>query len=269
MCSSDLIGTFFNNIYYVVIGKYFAPADLGQYTRAELFRNLPSQSISEIATSVGYPVLSKVQNDPIQLKAGFRRIITSTFFIVAMLMFGLAASADSMVITLVGIQWKQSVIYLQLLCITGLLYPLNSINVNLLNVVGRSDLYMKKQLILQILTIPVILVGVKYGIIAMIIGINVNGIIGLLIYSNAAYKFSGYSIKDQIYDITPTIIIGGIMGLIVFLTGYFSHMQPPVTMFVQVSVGLTLVLVLSILFKNKEFDFIMAIIISKLNKAHR
>jgi O-antigen/teichoic acid export membrane protein len=143
---SGLIGTFFNNIYYIVIGKYFSAGDLGYYTRAELFKNLTSQNITDISKSVAYPILSKLQNDPVGLKEGFRKILTTTFFVVAILMFGLASIAPSLVITLVGEQWDQSIIYLQMLCFVGLMYPLNSININFLNVVGRSDLYLNSVL---------------------------------------------------------------------------------------------------------------------------
>jgi O-antigen/teichoic acid export membrane protein len=90
-------------------------------------------------------------------------MITTTFFIVSILMFGMAAIAHSLVITLVGEKWMHSIFYMQLLCIVGLQYPLNSININLLNVVGRSDLYLKLQLVSQMLAVPIIIVGVFLG----------------------------------------------------------------------------------------------------------
>jgi O-antigen/teichoic acid export membrane protein len=85
---SGLIGTIFNNIYYAVIGKYFSAQDLGFYTRAELFKNIPSQTAQGIITSVSFPVLAKVKDNPAQLSSAFKKILTTTFFIVSLLMFG-------------------------------------------------------------------------------------------------------------------------------------------------------------------------------------
>jgi len=263
---SGLIGTFFNNIYYIVIGKYFSAADLGFYTRAELFKNLPSQNVSDIATSVSYPVLAKVQHDPARLKAGTRKIITSTFFVVAVLMFGMAAVADSLVITLVGEKWRQSVIYLQMLCFVGLMYPLNSINVNLLNVVGRSDLYLKLQLIAQLLTIPVIILGIAFGIKFMILGMCINYLFAYIYFSKVSAKYSGYSFKQQVKDIYKPLLLVITMGVIVYLVDYLTDLKPLITLVLQVFVGALIVLLSGELLKLKEYILIKTIVIEQYRK---
>lgn len=122
---SGLIGTILSNIYYAVIAKYYSAADLGYYSRAELFKNLPSQNATSIVTSVSFPVLSKVQDNRELFLEGSRKIITTTFFIMSILMFGLAAISDSLIITLIGNQWKQSVIYLQMLLLCRTYAPIN------------------------------------------------------------------------------------------------------------------------------------------------
>jgi len=263
---SGLIGTFFNNIYYIVIGKYFAVAELGFYTRAEQFKNLPSQYISDIATSVGYPVLAEVQNDPERLKAVSQKIITTTFFIVAILMFGMAAVADSLVITLIGEKWRQSVIYLQMLCFVGLMYPLNSININLLNVVGRSDLYLKLQLISQFFTIPVIIVGILFGIEYMILGICLNSLVAYFYFSKVSSKYSGYNFKQQIKDIYKPLLIAISMGVIVFLFDFFTNFKPIITLVSQITLGTLIVLLCGELLKLKEYNLIKVIIIEQYKK---
>ena len=263
---SGLIGTFFTNIYYVVIGKYFLPADLGFYTRAELFKNLPSQNISDILTSVGYPVLAKVQNDPVQLKAIFRKILTTSFFIVAILMFGMAAIAHSLIITLVGVKWSQSIVYLQMLCFVGLLFPLNSINMNLLNVVGRSDLYLKLQMLSQLLTIPVIIIGVIFGIKSLIFGICINSLLSYMYFSKTAAKFSGYKLKEQLTDIIQPLLLAMVMGTLVFLIGYFINFKPIIVLVLQITSGGAIILIGGELMKFKTYVFLKSIVLDRLKK---
>ncbi len=133
----------FENIYYLVIGKYFSAQQLGYYTRALSFGNLPSSNVNGIIQRVSYPALSKIQDDPAALKSGFKKLIKNTMFITFILMMIMAAVAKPLILTLIGAKWLQSVIYLQLLCFSLMLYPLHSLNLNVLNVKGRSDLYLK------------------------------------------------------------------------------------------------------------------------------
>lgn len=258
---SGLIGTFFNNIYYIVIGKYFSVSDLGFYTRAELFVKLPSQNISDIVTSVGYPVLAKLQDDPVQLKSALKSIMTTTFFIVSILMFGMAAVSHSLVITLVGEQWEPSIFYMQLLCFFGLMYPLISININFLNVVGRSDLYLKLQLVAQFLAIPITIVGVLLGIKFLIFGICLNSLVTYIYFSKISSKYSGYKFTEQIADIFKPLLLSGFMGIIVFLVDYLTNLKPVITLILQMTVGGMILFAVGEILKLKEYIFIKTIFV--------
>ncbi len=174
LLASGLLHTIFENLYYIVIGKYFSPEQLGFYTRANSFANLPSSNISTVIQRVSYPVLSRLQDDPVQLKSGMKKLIQITMYITFVLMFLMAAVAKPLIITLIGIKWMQSIPYLQLLCFALVLYPLQSLNLNLLNVKGRSDLFLKLEVIKKIAIVPIIFIGIFYGIEALIIGIIVH-----------------------------------------------------------------------------------------------
>ncbi len=263
---SGIIGTLFNNIYNATIAKYFSVQELGFYTRAELFKNLPSQNVERIISAVGYPVLSKVQDDPKKLNSAFRQILTQSFFVIAIFMFGLAAMADSIVITLIGEQWRQSVLYLQMLCFVGLLFPLNSLNINLLNVVGRSDLYLKLQLFSQLLTIPVIIFGIILGIKIMILGMCLNSLLAFFYFSKVASKFSGYSFRHQLKDILPILILAMIMGFIVYFVDYVIMSSSLTTLIIQVIIGSIIVITLSEIFKIHEYLFIKGIMVKQIKK---
>ncbi len=216
---SGLIDTAYNNIYYLIIGKYFSATELGFYTRADMFKNLPSQNINNIMSRVTYPVLAQIQEDKANLKAGYKRMITSIMLISFILMIGMAAVAEPMIISLVGEKWRPSIIYLQMLCFVGMLYPLNALNLNMLKVQGRSDLFLRLEIIKKMLAIPIIIIGIFGGIKIMIIGMMVNSIISYYLNSYWSGRFINYPMKEQVADILPGFLLAIAIGAIVFSAG--------------------------------------------------
>lgn len=262
---SGLIGTFFQNINYLIIAKYFSAQDLGYFTRAEMFKNLPSQNVSGIVTAVGYPVLATLQDDPVRMKSVFRDMLTKTFFVIVILMAGMAATAKALILTLVGEQWLPSVTLLQMLCVVGVMLPLNTMNINILNVVGRSDLYLKLQTIVQVVALPNILIGVFLGIKALILGMIVIALFGYVIFNHESTKVLHYPIKEQLKDVFPSFIIGSAMGIIVYLVGYFISFSSLITLIIQIMTGILIVVVAGEVLKFKEYIFIKNTILEKLN----
>lgn len=265
---SGLIGTLLNNVNYLIIAKYFSVQDLGYFTRADMFRKLPSENISSIVTTVAYPVLASVQTDRTQLKNHFRKMFVNTFFIIAILMVGLAATSKTLILTLIGDQWLPSVVLLQLLCFAGLMFPLNSMNINILNVVGRSDLYLKLQLIVQVLAIPNIFIGIFFGIKALIIGMNVIALIGYVIFNYKSNKVLNYSIKEQFFDILPSSILAVIMGGIMSIIGCFSNLSNLLTLIIQILSGGLFVILSGEVLKIKEYQFIKETVRTKLGQVN-
>ena len=260
---SGLMTTFFQNINYLIIAKYFTFQDLGYFTRAELFKNLPSQNVSGIVTAVGYPVLATLQDDPVRMKSVFREMLTKTFFIIAVLMAGMAATAKALILTLVGEQWLPSVVLLQMLCFVGIMQPLNSMNINILNVVGRSDLYLKLQLIVQILAVPNIFIGVFFGIKALIGGMIMISLFAYVIFNHESNKVLNYPIKEQIYDVYPSLILSFSMGIVVYLVGYLSNINHLITLILQIITGITIVVIFAELLRIKEYLFLKNTIMDK------
>jgi len=261
---SGLIGTFLQNINYLLIAKYFTTQDLGYFTRAEMFKNLPSSNISGIVTSVGYPVLATLQDDKKQMKKVFRDMFTNTFYIISILMLGMAAIAKAMIITLIGAQWLPSVELLQMLSLLGIMIPINSMNINVLNVVGRSDLYFKLQLITQLLTIPNIFIGVFLGIKALIVGMIVIALLAYVLFNHESNKILNYPISEQLRDIFPSFSLALVMSVIVYSVGYFSPFISVITLLIQISTGTLIVLITGELLKKKEYIFIKNTILNKL-----
>ncbi len=142
-------------------------------------------------------------------------------FITFILMLGMAAVSEPMIITLIGEKWRPSIIYLQMLSFVGMMYPLHALNLNMLQVSGRSDLFLKLEVIKKILAIPTIVIGVIWGIKMMIIGMMVNTLIAYYLNSYWSGRFIGYSYKQQVVDILPSFGLALTMALFVYLLGLF------------------------------------------------
>lgn len=216
---SGLIDTAYRNIYYLIIGKYFSTAELGYYTRADQFQALPSQQLTGVFGRVSYPILSAIQNDVKKLRTAYKQIIKSTMLITFVFMLGMAAIAKPMILTLIGEQWLPSVIYLQMLCFVGMFYPLHALNLNMLKVQGRSDLFLRLEIIKKILAIPVIIIGIIYGIKIMILGMLINTIIAYYLNSFWSGKLIGYSSFEQVKDIFPSFLLAFTVAAIVYIIG--------------------------------------------------
>jgi O-antigen/teichoic acid export membrane protein len=257
---SGLIDTAYRNICYLVIGKYFSAAELGYYTRADMFKDLPAQNINGIISRVSYPVLATLQDNNDQLKAGYKRIITCTMLITFVLMMGMAAVAESMVITLIGDQWRPSIIYLQMLCFVGMLYPLHALNLNILNVKGRSDLFLKLEIIKKILAIPTIVFGALFGLKIMIAIMIATSLIGYYLNSYWAGRFINYPMREQIADILPSFGIALLNSLLVYASGYFLPDIYFLKLILQILIGAGLTFILCELLRLAEFIYIKDII---------
>ena len=233
---SGLIDTVWREIYQVVIGKCYTPVALGQYTRAQQFASICSSNLTSVVQRVSFPVLSSVQDDKERLKNGYKRIIKVTMLLTFVLMLGLAAVAKSLVLALIGEQWLPCVSYLQIICLQMMLYPLHSLNLNMLQVQGRSDLFLKLEIIKKIIAIGPLLLGIFVNIYWMLGGSVVTGFIAY--YLNAYYSgpFLNYSIKEQVKDILPSFGVAIAMAVPV-LAMSFIPINPFILLLSQIVIG--------------------------------
>ena len=218
---SGLIETFYNNLYFLIIGRMYSTTQLGFYTNAIKIRDLASQSIAAAVQRVSYPVLSSIQDDERRLKSGFRKIIRMSAFINFPLLIGLAAIAVPLFSLLFGEKWLPSVIYFQFLCLAGMLYPLHAINLNILQVKGRSDLFLLIEVIKKaVLTILIILALIfKLGIMGLIGAAVVNSYISLFINTYFSAREIAYSAKEQMKDLLPVFVLFNCYGSSCFSFG--------------------------------------------------
>lgn len=261
---SGLIDTVYRNIYYFIIGKYFSAVELGYFTRADQFQALPSQQLTGVFGRVSYPILSTIQNDVKKLRNAYKQIIKSTMLITFVFMLGMAAIAKPMILTLIGEQWLPSVIYLQMLCFVGMFYPLHALNLNMLKVLGRSDLFLRLEIIKTVLAVPVIIIGILYGIKIMILGMLINTIIAYYLNSFWSGKLIGYSSFEQVKDIFPSFLLAFTVAAIVYIIGNvidFSNIWILVT---QLIIGAVLTIILAEIFKLNSYLTLKEIIFNQL-----
>jgi len=259
-----LINTIYNNVYYLIIGKFFSAKELGLYTRAEQFSALPSSNINGIIQKVSYPVLAELSDDKIKLKAAYKKLIKSTMFITFTVMLWMAAVAVPLIEVLLGDRWLESAQYLQLIVFAGMLYPLHSLNLNMLKVEGRSDLFLKLEVIKKIIAIPVIIIGIIFGIKTMLIGLIINSFIAY--YLNSLYSGNSidYPAKEQIIDLIPTFGIAMLMGLVLFTLNLIINLEPIIKLGLLTACGLVIVLSLSEIFKLNGYLEIKEVVVKKI-----
>lgn len=260
---SGLIDTIYRNVYSLVIGKYYSAIELGYYSRADQFQSLPSSNLQNIIGRVSYPVLLTIQNDIPRLKEAYKKIVRSTMLISFVLLLGMAAVARPMVLTLLGESWEKTVIYLQMLCFVGMFYPLHALNLNILQVQGRSDLFLRLEIIKKVFAVPVIFIGVLWGIKAMIIGMMLLTLIALYLNSYWSGRLIGYSIINQIKDIFPSFLLASIMSSIVFAEGLLFTLTPLPLLILQLLTGTSLLIGLGEVFKFKDYLYIKEIVLNK------
>jgi teichuronic acid exporter len=264
LLASGLIDTAFKNIYYLVIGKYFSAVELGYYARADQFQNLPSQNLTGIIQRVSYPVLASIQEDVAKLKAAYKKLIRSTMLLSFVFMIGMAAVAKPLVITLIGTKWLPCVIYLQLLCFVGMLYPLHALNLNMLKLQGRSDLFLRLEIIKKAIFIPMIIIGVIGGIKILILGMLFASVFAYFLNSFWSGKLIGYSSLEQLRDIFPSFLLASAMGLAAFTAGMVLKTAPWLTLLIQTAVGGAFVFAIGEIFGMGDYLYIKRVVVEHL-----
>lgn len=210
---AQIINTVWAKLYQFVIGKYYSSETLGHYTRAEQFATIFSSNITTIVQRVSLPVMSEIQDNTQRLVAAYRRIIKSTMLLTLVLMFGLAAVAKPMIYVLIGEQWMPCVPFLQILCFSFAFYPLHALNLNMLQVQGRSDILLILQIVKNIIALIPLALGIWVGIYWMLGGSVICGFFDYFVNSYYSGKKLGYTSWQQLKDIGPSSLVASIMAI--------------------------------------------------------
>lgn len=236
---SGLLSTLYGNVYYLIIGRMFSAIELGYYTNTQKLIDTVIQSTTSAINRVSYPVLSSIKEDQDRLKQGYRRIIKNALFITFPIMFGLAATADSLILSLFGEKWLPSVIYFRIICLSVMLYPLDAFNLNILQVKGRSDLFLRLSIIKKIIGLTVIglVIYFQLGIIGLLWAAVLDSYICYFINSYYSARLLSYSTKEQVRDIQPIFLISLLMSVVVYFSGLYLPFANMINLLCQIIIG--------------------------------
>ena len=236
---SGLLDTIYKDIYYIFIWRCFSSSILGQYTRAKQFSMVFSTNLTTVVQRVSFPVLSSIQDDSIRLREAYRKVIKSTMLVSFACMLGLAAIAKPLLILLISDKWLPAVYFLQIVCFSNMLYPLHAINLNILKVKGRSDVFLKLEVIKKVLAIFPILVGVYLGIEMMLWGSVIISVISYFLNAYYSASLINYSVYEQLKDIFPSFIVSLGVGFLMWSISLLS-ISYYLMLIIQLSTGFIL-----------------------------
>lgn len=217
---SGLLDTVYNDAYRIVIGKYFSPTSVGFFNQAENMRLFPVQQMSYVMGKVTFPLFSNLSNDQ-QLKSAYRSTMKLVLFAVLPVMLILIIGAEELFLFLFGEKWLPAVPYFKILAIASIIRPISQYNLNILKVKGRSDLFLKLEVIKKIIGIIVIIIALPYGIMGLVISLTAVSFFFTALNMAVSGKLISYSVQEQIKDIIRLFIISAVTMLI----SYYLHSQ--------------------------------------------
>lgn len=267
ICVSSLIHVIYTDMYNLFIGRIYNTSILGFYYRANSTKTLIVNNLSSALDKVLFPVFSEVQDDDKRLKGIYKRVMQQVFFWICPILTFCIIMAEPIFVLLFSEKWLPAVPYFQILCIVGILTPIQTYNVNILKVKGRSDLVLKLEYIKKPIFIIGILIFVRYGIIALIWNHVFSNLIGLVINSFYSGKMIKYPLKEQLVDLSKTIINTLFVGMAsYYLLKMFEDNTLPIFQIISVLVFSSIsYFLLSSFTKNAPF-FEFKAIISKVLK---
>lgn len=262
---SQLLNTIWSEANNIVIGRYYSPATLGQYSRAHQFSTLFSSNMTGVIQRVSFPVLSSIQEDKERLKANYKKLIKVTMLLSFTGMLAMAACARPLICVLIGEKWGLAASFLPILCLDLMLYPIRAINTNMLQVVGRTDQLLILEIVKKVIYIVPLLLGAFVNIYWMLWGNVVAGILGYILNSYFSGKFVNYSMIEQIKDILPSLLFGMTVscGMYLFTLTSFSNLFILIS---QMMMGGILIFILGEITKMEPYMELKDIIFSILTK---
>ena len=265
LLASGILNNVWNQLYQVVIGRCYTSATLGHYTRANEYASIFSSNLTTIVQRVSFPALAEIQDDKERMVQGYRKVIKVTMFITAICMISLGAVSEPIVYTLIGTKWHEAATYLPLICISMSLYPLHAINLNILQVLGRSDIFLYLEIFKKIVGLLPLVIGIFYGIYYMLLASILTGIISLYLNTWYTGKTLSYTFVKQIRDIAPSYFTALVIAVAVYFLK-FLMLPCYVVLVLQIIVGIIVGLSISELLKFEEYIELKSIVIKMIKR---
>ena len=255
---SGLLDTVYNKLREIMIAVFYTDADLAYYNRGMTYPNLLVENINASIDSVLLPVLSAEQDHKEQVRNMTRRAIRISTYVMMPMMMGLAVCAEPLIRLLLTEKWLPCVPYLRIFCFSYAFYPLHTANLNAIKAMGRSDLFLKLEIIKKVFGVIILLVTLQYGVYVMALSLLFTSVMSQLINSWPNAKLLDYAYGHQLMDMLPAILLSLVMGAAVYPIQLFGW-SDWVTLPVQVIAGAAVYILGSVIFRLDSFSYLLGI----------
>ena len=262
---SQLLDTFYEELRQLIIGKKYSKADLAYFNRASIFPRFIVSNINTSINSVLFPAMSSVQDDHSRIKAMTRRAIKTSTYIMAPMMMGLAACGESIIRIILTEKWLPVVPFLYIFCITYMFYPIHTSNLNAIKALGRSDLFLRLEIIKKIIGLVVLLISMRISVMAMAYSLLFTNVTSQIINSWPNKQLLHYSYLEQLKDIMPSIILSIVMGILVYSISML-RLNDYITLIIQIPLGVVIYIVGSKIIRIDSFDYVLSMVKSFIHR---
>ncbi len=266
MLLSSLAETLYTNLQGLIIGKRFPAGNLGYYMQAKKLEEVPVTGLSSIVNDVTFPAFSTLQDDPERLLEGMRRSTKALSFVNFPMMTLLMIIALPLITLLYGAKWETSAPYFQILCISGLIYTINTLNTNVIKALGKGKIYFIIQITKRIIGITLIFIGMRYGIYGLLWAVASVSYINFIINALVNKKLINYGILRQLRDTGPCLFIAALAGVLTFCLGQILPIHPYLIMLIQIIVYAALYLLLAKLLRIEGLQTYTEILTNMLHR---
>lgn len=261
---SAILNVSFNNIYNILIGKYFPLKTLGYYDRALAFSNQPVSIFSGIISKVTYPMLSIIKDDSKKIEEVYRKIFSTTFFMTSGIMVLVVICSKPIFNLILGPEWAPAVPYFQILSIGAVFYPINVFNLNILKVFGRTDLFLKLEIIKKVFIVLCISIGFIFGIYGLLWSSVIASFGSIIINGYYSTRIIDYSVRNQVLDLLPTLIVAVVLYLMLkVINDYIIVDSDFFKILITVFFGFSIYIGISYLFRMKALAYLTQLIINR------
>lgn len=268
LLASSLLDTVYSDLRQLIIGKLYTSSDLAQYNRGKQLPDLLVNNIDTSINSVLLPAMSQVQDDSARVKSMTRRAMKTSTYVIAPIMMGLAFTAEFVIRLLLTEKWMPCVPFLRIFCITYMFYPVHTANLNAIKAMGRSDLFLKLEIVKKMVGLIVLLSTMWFGVMAMAYSLLFTSITSQIINSWPNKKLLDYSYPEQIRDILPGILLAVLMGCCVYPIQWLG-LPDVVTLLIQVPLGAVIYIGVSAVLRLDSYKYVMKEIQPYLKKISR
>ena len=263
---SSLLDTAYNNLRNLIIGKLYSSSDLAFYNQGEKFPKVIVMNINASIDSVLLPTMSIEQDNPERIKQMTRRAIKTSTYVMAPLMMGLAFCAEPIVRLVLTDKWIFCIPFLRIFCITYMFWPVHTANLNAINAMGRSDWFLRLEIIKKIVGLAILLSTMWFGVMAMAYSLLLSSVLSQIINSWPNRKLLKYGYLEQVRDFAPGILLAVLMGICVHFVEYMS-LPMIVTLVIQIVLGAIIYIVGAAILKLEEFQYLLEMIKSIMKKS--